>query len=152
MCLPWNMKRCIVDNEMRMFRLRGSIFILLFKCVYMYTQLHACMVPSSSYAKLTFLWMSYIRMVWFGCVSSPSSSSFARSHSLVRFRLFVQFHHCSSVAENKNQQSSLFVFSEPFQRIIHLHTAPLSLSTWYFSVIGNGILVNIRNELATLCL
>lgn len=61
-CLPWNMKRCIVDNEMRMFHLRGSIFILLFK-YNIYTQLHAYMIPISSYAKLTFLWMSYIRLV-----------------------------------------------------------------------------------------
>lgn len=82
----------------------GGRYLSFFPNVYMYTQLHACMVPSSSYAKLMFLWMSYT-FVWFGLVSSPSppSSSFARSHSLVRFHLFVQFHHCSSVSENNNQ-------------------------------------------------
>lgn len=46
-CLPWNSKRCIVDNDVRMIRLRGSIFYPYFvRTLWFFFMSDCCRLPT----------------------------------------------------------------------------------------------------------
>lgn len=107
-----------------------------------YTQLHAYMIPISSYAKLTFLWMSHnhrsvglsasSRLVF---VIQPLVVSLSFCSVVVLFVCSIPSSSSASVAERKKKYTNncgSFAFLRSASKNIPVCTTPLPLSTDIF--------------------